>query len=70
MQEDKTNQRHLLNFKAPRGEVNSRNGISSTTGSGDSLHPGSILGWGCLAYAQREALLQDAKMTMRNYKMS
>ena len=70
VQEDKTNQQYLLNFKAPRGEVNTKNGISSTTGSGDSPHPGSLLGWGCLAYAQKEALLQDAKMTMRNYKVS
>ena len=70
LQEDKNDQRHLLRFKAPRGEVNTKNGISSTTGSGDSPHSGSILGWDCLAYAQREALLQDAKITMRNYKMS
>ena len=70
LQEDKNDQRHLLRFKAPRGEVNTKNGISSTTGSGDSPHPGSILCWGCLVYAQRDALLQDAKMTMQNYKMS
>ena len=70
MQKDKTDQRQLLHCKARLDEVNTKDGISSATGSGDSPHPGSILGWGCLAYAQREALLQDAKMTMRNYKMS
>ena len=70
LQKDKFDQRQLLHCKARRGEFNTKDGISSATGSGDSLHPGSILGWGCLAYAQREALLQDAKMTMRNCKMS
>ena len=70
LQKDKFDQRQLLHCKARRGEFNTKDGISSTTGSGDSPHPGSILGWGCLAYAQREALLQDAKITMRNYKMS
>ena len=68
MQKDKIDQRQLLHCKARRGEFNTKDGISSATGSGDSPHPGSILGWGCLAH--REALLQDAKMTMRNYKMS
>ena len=70
LQEDKTNQRHLLCFKAPRGEVNTQDSISCAAGSVDPPHPGSVLGWGCVAYAQREALLQDAKMTTRNYKMS
>ena len=69
LQKDKFDQRQLLHCKARRGEFNTTDSISSATGSGDSPHPGSILGWGCLAYAQREALLQDAKMTMRNYKM-
>ena len=70
LQKDKFDQRQLLHCKARRSEFNTKDGISSTTGSGGSPHPGSILGWGCLAYAQREALLQDAKITMWNYKMS
>ena len=70
LQKDKFDQRQLLHCKARQGEFNTKDGISSTTGSGDSPHPGSILGWGCLAYAQREALLKDAKITMRNYQMS